>query len=106
MSDFLEVEILFSVFCNNVILVHHPITVPLPKCCGVVHANSIDSLDFEPRRLERINKPSKWRRCVCTRKDIFVHKNSLKLDIVVEMIYPNEILELPTFSQSCDLQQE
>ena len=85
----------FPVLGFDLVLVPDPIAVPSPQGRRVVDAHGIDPFDFEAGALERIHEPAQRRRRVGAGEDVFVHEQA-----------PDQILVLPAFAQTRDLQEE
>lgn len=60
-----------------------------------MNANGVNALDLEASALQLVNDPAERSRSISTREDIFVHEET-----------PDEILILPSLSETSDLEEE
>lgn len=79
----------------NLLTVAHPVTVPPPESSRVVNANGINALDLKSGTLEFVDNEAKRSASVGTGEDVLVHEKT-----------PDEVLVLPRFAETSDLQEE
>jgi len=60
-----------------------------------VHTNSIYHLHFEPGTLQGVDDKTEWGRSVGARENVLVHEEA-----------PSEVLKLPCFAETSDLEEE
>ena len=60
-----------------------------------MYTDGVNHLDFKTSTLERIDDETKRSRSVGTREDVFVHEET-----------PGEVLELPSLTETSDLEEE
>lgn len=88
-------EPLLAVLGLDVLLVGHPVSVPMPNSSRVVHANGINVLDLKASALELVDDKSERGTGVGTGEDVLVHEQT-----------PDEILVLPRLAQTSHLKEE
>ena len=79
----------------HLLSVRHPVSIPPPQGSRVVDADGIDPFDLEAGTLKLVDEPSQRRRSVGAREDVLVHEQT-----------PDEVLILPGFTQSSNLEEE
>lgn len=84
-----------TILGNDVLLVADPVQVPSVDSRRVVDAQNVDVLDLKACALQLANNPAKRARSISTREDIFVHEKS-----------PDKILILPTWADTCNLEDK
>lgn len=88
-------EPLDTVLVDGLILVAHPVSVPLPQGRGVGNTNVVKGDNLEASRLQRADNKGQWGGSVRTRENVLVHEQA-----------PHQVLVLPAFSQTRVLQEE
>lgn len=76
-------------------LVADPVAVPSPQRSGVVHTDSVDSLDLKTGTLQAVDDEVERRGSVGTGEDVLVHEQA-----------PDEVLVLPRLTQTGHLNVE
>lgn len=108
-------EPFLAVLGLNLLAVAHPVSVPVPESRGVVNTVGVNGLDFETSTLELINEPSEWGGSISSWEDVSVHEKTPEMQLEInpnsfsnqfDGDLPDEILELPTLSQSSDLKEK
>lgn len=84
-----------AVLGGDLCLVGDPVLVPPVDGGRVVDTKNITRLDFEACALELVDDPSEVERCVGSREDVFVHKDT-----------PDQVLELPALAETSDLEDK
>lgn len=79
----------------NLVTVAHPVAVPLPESRRVVNTNGIDILDLKASTLQLVNDKAERSRSIGTGENVLVHEQT-----------PDQILVLPSLSETSNLQEE
>jgi hypothetical protein len=85
----------FAILGNYLILVGHPVSIPLPQRGRVVDTHGINRFNFKSCTFKLVDEETKRGRSISAGENILVHEKT-----------PNQILVLPAFSQTSDLKEE
>lgn len=88
-------EPLLSILGLYLLAVAEPVAVPAPDSSRVVDTDSINSLELESSALELVDNEAKGSASVGAREDVLVHEKT-----------PEQVLVLPSFTDTSNLQEE
>lgn len=84
-----------SILGDDLVLVADPVAIPSPQGSRVVNTDSVETLDFKTGTFQLIDDESERSASVGTREDVLVHEQT-----------PDQILILPAFTETRDLQEK